>query len=495
MTRVLALSLCLLLLASCRGGGTSVVLSSLNRSDKIQLLCADLEFVTGNLFDLRTVLPLELCTTETTFAPEVEAQFLGAVTQTETGEAAVVSFTNAAILDTNRTVPGVTALRVGEQPTGIQISPVEPSYTYVSSFSPKSVQAIPTEALIDGASVLPTQQVRFDAGPTDIALHELAFAEAITNEEDQVTGATTMIVYRYVYAALPELGQIAQIPIITTPDDKHGELGTPVLLDLDTLDCDSVEPVQSPESTEDDYNRICPEDFEDRPGRFIKTVRTTETCVDGPFPGPNPIALAIDPGLEQGPEAEADDVLLVADANQPVIHRFSLSEDGADPIEPIVTGAPTLDVVVTPFVPASSDPSDQAATQRYLYAVSATDSSVLAVEYTEDPPGTPDDEKTFGAVLPVLAGVSPRANEENVESRNRVRSAFSSVRAIEVISPFYELEADPGTGGVRVPEEDICDSSDDEAFAAAQNAMDAARCLYALASHFAIRLSVTAEPD
>ena len=166
MKRFVVIASCALVLASCKGGANNVVLSSLDRSAKIQLLCADLELITGNLFDLRQVLPAELCVSETTFAPEVEAQFLGAVTQTQTGEVAVVSFTRSAILDTNRTVPGVTALRVGEQPTGIQISPFEPTYTYVSSFSPKSVQAIPTEAVITGDSASPTQQVRLDRKST-----------------------------------------------------------------------------------------------------------------------------------------------------------------------------------------------------------------------------------------------------------------------------------------------------------------------------------------
>jgi len=470
MIRFVAVGLCALVLASCRGNAANVVLASLSRSAKIQLLCADLELQTSNRYELREVLPLKLCSTQTVFAPEIDAQFLGAVTQTQTGEVAIANFTSSLILDTNRTIPGVTALRVGEQPTGIQISPSEPSYTYVSSFSPKSVQAIPTEAIIEGASSSPTQQVRFDAGPTDLALHELALAEAITDLEGQVIGATSTIFYRYVYAAIPELGQIAQIPIIKSADSKHGELGTPQFLQLDTYDCDSITLVPSPASTEDDYHRICPEDFQSREGRFIKTVETTETCIDGAVPGPNPIALAIDPGLVQGAGAATDDVLLVADANQPVIHRFRLSESGATPMAPIATGTPTVDVDVTPLVPTTSDPDDQAATERYLYAVSGADSSVIAINYTEDPPGTPDDQKEFGSVLPVVAGVSPRANEENVESRNRVRSAFSNVRAIEVISPFYDLEADPDAGGLRVPEEDICTSDDSEAFGLAQNA-------------------------
>jgi hypothetical protein len=472
MTRLLIVCIGALLVASCRGGAESVVLAALNRSDKIQLLCADIERVQGNLYRVEEVLPLDLCDATRTFAPGVEPQFLGAVTQTQSGEVAVVSFTNSLILDTNITVPGVTAFRVGEQPTAIQISPIEPSYTYVSSFSPKAVQAVPTDALIDGESDLPQQQIRFDAGPTDLALYELAFATPI-EEDGAITGAKSDIVYRYLYAAIPELGQIAQIPVeIRTTDEgerKHGALGTPQFFALDTYDCASATLVPSPASTPDDYLRICPEQTEEQAGRFIKTVRTTATCVDGEMVGPRPVALAFDAGLEQGVAGLSDEVLLVADANQPVIHRFSLSASGATPIEPIVTGTPTIDLAVTPFVPASSDPTDLAATERYLYAVSAADSSIVTIDYTADPPGTPDDQRKFGAVLPVIAGQSPRANEENVESRNRVRSGFSNVRSIEVVAPFYDLEEDPETGGARVPEGEPCERTDDEAFALAQN--------------------------
>jgi hypothetical protein len=467
MIRLMMVGLCTLVLTSCRGNANNVVLSSLDRSAKLQFLCADLDLITGNLFDLRQILPTGLCTQETIFAPEVEAQFMSAVTQTQTGEVAVVSYTTSAILDTNRTIPGVTALRVGEQPTGIQISPDEPSYTYVSSFSPKSVQAIPTEAVITGESLFPGQQVRFDAGPTDLALYERASFERITDSEDRVTGAKSTVEYRYLYAAIPELGKIAEIEVGIIKDDvngdRHGILGTPKLLDLPDADCASVTQVTSPASTPDDYHRICPEDLPDLdvPGRFIKTVNTNETCVDGAVPGARPVALAIDPGLVGGDGIGLlDEYLLVADANQPVIHRFKLTRDGAEFEDTIVTGTPTLDVDVTPFVPATSDPSDLAATQRYLYAVSATDSSVLAVDYTKD---TPD----FGAVLPIIAGITARANEENVESRNRSRFGFANVRSIEVVSPFYELEVDADSATVAA--DALCSPTDGDAFAQAQN--------------------------
>ena len=204
MTRVAALIACALLLASCRGSGTNVVLSRLERSEKIQLGCANVEQLTGNLYELRPngIFPLALCDEDTNFASSVDAQSLGSVTQIESGTVAVVNFSNSAIFDTNRTVPGVTALRVGEQPTGIQISPVDARYTYVSSFSPKSVQAISTREVITGTPVSP------DGDDEDLLRGALAGAEA----SEAAAGATDPA------AAPPELPPPEPPPELPPPE-------------------------------------------------------------------------------------------------------------------------------------------------------------------------------------------------------------------------------------------------------------------------------------
>jgi len=468
MTRafVISLAACALLVSSCRSGANNIVLSSLKRSAKLQFLCADIEVISGNQFIVNALLPLALCDGESNLDPQIDPQFLGAVTQIESGEVAVVNFTRGIIANTSPTIPGVTAVTVDEQPTGIQISPFQPDYTFLTSFSAKSLQAIPTKALVQGSTDLPTPEPqRFDAGPTDLALHESVL---ITNDDGQVTGAETSVDYRYLYVAIPELGALAQVEVTTDETTGALTLGEPILLPLDIVGC-PVTQIPPPASDGNDYNRICPQDLIDPnnpDSRVIKTVTTTRPCFEGPTAGPRPVALTIDRGVEQGAASQSgsgddsDDVLLVADANQPLIHRFALGPDGATRLDPIITGTPTSEIDVTPLVPASSAGDDQAATQRYLYAVSAIDSSLLVVNYTEDPAGTPEEDQTFGAVLPVLAGVSARANEENVESRDRVRFAFSNVRAIEVVTPSYELEDDPNGPGMQVPLADICESAE-----------------------------------
>ncbi len=483
MTRFTAIFACALLLASCRNATNNVILASLSRSEEINLLCAEIEQVTGNTYRLYETLPLELCGEDVTVAPDPDApdaepQSLGAVTQTESGTVAVVNFSNGAIFDTSRTVPGVTALRVGEQPTAIQISPIDSRYTYVTSYSPKSLQAISTREVITGSPVPPdydadgepdgpileAQQLRFDAGLVALALHE--FGEVTTQEANgEVVSFTTDIQYRYLYAAIPELGQVVQVQVTIDQETGRQTFGAITTIQLPTYACDTVTPVAPPASDVDDYNRICPENFESvGQGRYIKNVSTTLPCTDGPGTGPMPVALTVDKG---NPENELDDVLLVADANQPVIHRFGVWLNGATPQAPIVTLTPTTEVEVTPFVPATSARDDTAATDRYLYAVGALDSSVLAIEYT---PGSAD----FGAVLPVVAGQSPRANEENIESRNRVRSGFSNVRAIEVVTPSYVVEELVPGGGLFIPEgnpeSSICNPNDPDASSLAQNA-------------------------
>ncbi|MDH3624035.1 MAG: hypothetical protein OEQ49_09175 [Myxococcales bacterium] len=455
MIRWATCCLCACLIAACSRGGTQVVLPALDRSAKIQLFCADLEEISAVDFEVRALLPLDVCGLETTeFAADFTPFRLGAVTQIQSGEVAAINFSARAVFDTNEAVPGFTAFQVGEQPTGIQISPFDPTFTYVSSFSSRTVQSYPTQRILtsdDDPNLPANDEVDLQAGPTDLALYELVGDATIGSDDGGLVNGVILgaISYRWLYAPIPDLGVVAQIEVL---DFETGELGEPTFLELETATCDTTNPVPPPASTSADYHRICPEEE-----RFIKSVQTTTPCVDDPEEGPRPVAVSVDYG-DSNPLV-GDDVLLVSDANQPIIHRFRLeNENGATTtLDPIVTDTPTTALAITPPVPASFN--NETATQRYLYAISATDGSVLVVDYTTDSPD-------FGAVLPVIAGISARANQENVESRNRVRSLFANARAIEVITPDYQLtDGEPPA----VPLDDLCEPLDSNEVAQARN--------------------------
>src|SRR5690606_15206488 len=115
-------------------------------------------------------------------------------------------------------------------------------------------------------------------------------------------------------------------------------------------------------------------------------------------------------------------VMLVADANLPIIHLLVLDAAGADALAlaPLSPSVPTEQVVVTPAVPATT--GQRSATQRYLYAIDATDNSVLAMDYT-------DGSLNFGAVLPVNTG-------HTANDRVAMRAGAGRLR---VIAPSYSV--------------------------------------------------------
>ncbi len=458
-------ALCFLTLGACSNSGSSATLASLERSGKLALFCAEVQEAdtsSNQAFDvvLEGFLPLAACAIEPENEGDVgvedEAHLLGATTQTETGEVAAVDFTRAVILNTNQTVPGATYFAVGEQPTGLQISRFDPTFAYVSSSTSRTVEAVPTDELLlltaqtVDSPLVPVEQ-GFADGPADLALYEqvsclgLAGCSGAEKLEDIAIDA------RWLYVALPELGQIAQVQV-TGEVGQQQKLEAASFFTLPTQTCETLTMVPAEPSTlENSYVRVCPTK------RVVKTVQTTLRCTDGPLDGPRPASLTVDYGQ---PDDDDDDYLLVADANQPVIHRFKLGLGGIEAeLAPIPSGTPTLQTSVTPLVPEKYEDYEQPnqaveAIKRYLYAIDKVDGSILAISY--DSPDSPE----FGAVLPVLSGVTSRANEESVESRDRIRFSPSEVLAIEVITPFYDLE--PSDAGPNEFLTSLCDPNDEE---------------------------------
>ena len=324
------------------------------------------------------------------------------VIQSLGGELGTVDLDSIDVLDANPTVPGFTFLTVGEQPTGIVVNQDAPDYVYVASFGARTVQAIETNAILNGtkSSTLGDPALSLPEGPIDLV--------------GSPDGA-------FLYTALSTTGVIQEIAV----SDDMLSLGS-------TLSLPAAPAQVAPATMIDEYHRTCP------PADPLEvSAPQLPTPVTGdPLPG----RLRLD--TSQG-------VLLVADRGQPAVHRFSLTAGGATALPSVGVGVPVTDVVATPSVPQTAD--DNEATHRYLYAIDATDGSVLVADYTDGSP-------TFGAVLPVAADAwrasdATTANLRSGFARDRITFGNASAISLEVISPEY----DPDTIAA-----DLCDPTDEE---------------------------------
>ncbi len=414
-----ALVLALLAAAGCNRGNTPPTPSSFDLPEDVSFGC-----VRNDDGDVVTFVPLEECRAHNIDDATDDEDFslIMFVTQVATGEVAAVDLRTNRSLDSSPLVPGFTYVQVGEIPSGIEtIEPSEgwptaghPSVTYVSAFASRTIESLDTARLHPEAT--PTD---FDPGTTDIE----PFPESVVQLDEgptdlvfvPVTGDPATL--GYLFAPMPSSGTIAQVRVLA--DGTLDTTVTPFVLDPDPgaalgpSVADEVDP----------YQRICPLDrtFQDATAA-VSPAGTATTA--------QPVKLEVD-------RTSNPPVLLVADEASPVIHRFEVGAAGATPLQGLAVGAPTLDVVTTPFVAASlADPID-ARTVRYLYAVDATDGSILAVDYT---PGSP----TFGAVLAVNVGTS---RPDRIAYRE-------PARALEVIEPEL-LQDEPDMLG-------LCDPSDAE---------------------------------
>ena len=433
IARVTCLALCFAVLVStgCARRSTSIDIVNLQSPADLAFACVKTTRSTRNDIILADELvPLERCDLhnrdeddedfpddDPCFAPDSEPEVAGQEVDCElqalltelfagtVGGLNVTAFGNQAG-DLSIRIPAVTFLRVGERPSGIAIWDQDSRYAWVSNFGTRDIQVISTKTVLNlqdspgveafppANTILPVSQ-----GPTDIVISP--------------TG-------HYLYSSLQEAGTIVEIAIDPLAEETQGSdkfLDTGTELALTGTATQVAAPPIGP--TEDnDYFRYC------QPEREPLTLFVDPRDPVGETADPQPIELTIDP---------VENVLLVADKAKPLIHRFQLGTDSETPtpavaLDPINVGVPTLDVVVTPAVPetflAGTTPNTDA-TQRYLYAIDATDGSVLVVDYTEGSP-------TFGAVLPVYSGGTPT---------DRLDLGDGLATTLSVLTPDYPEDA------------------------------------------------------
>ncbi len=346
----------------------------------------DVGFVCYDTQD-RALVSLETCrgltgTTEDRYA------MTALVTQTASGEVGAVDLRTQQVLDADPRVPGFTFVRVGEFPTDILVSPTEPGVTYVASFGSRRVEYYATSRFRPdiAAPAIPFERegtVPLGFGPIDLAMAP--------------DGGS-------IFAALPRAGMIARIPV-------EADLTLSETFEMIALDPALGVPVAAPEEGSA-YQRVC------LSAGVVGTSANTRAAS-----GVRDLSIELSDTTRPVRLLVTGDQLLVADASRPVLHRFRIG-DTLEPLPPIATGVPLSDIAVTPEVPATSA-FDETATERFLYAIDATDQTVLAIDFLEGSP-------TFGAVLPVHVGDGPS---------DRIR-LLTDARTIAVVTPdFPEGEA------------------------------------------------------
>lgn len=328
------------------------------------------------------------------------------VTQKGRGEVAAVDLDGDEILDSDARVPGFTFVPVGEIPVDIVVPAGDPTRTYVADLGSMDVRVVPTDvfrSMMSATAPVGLASIPLASPPTDLAL-----------SPDE----------RRLFVALPDEGAIAEIDLTMVGDAMAP---APTLLALGT---EVPAPVPA-EPEETPYCKVCPSDRVSTddgpvlvPCREMLSAYPVEGGARQPFAPrepaaagmePRPTHMVVVPGHDDVPSR-----LLVADRALPVVHVINL-DDPAAAEPPIVVGVPTEQLAITPKVPATIDARE--ATEQFLYAIDATDGSVLVVRYDETDPSA-------SAVLPV----SVRGDADRLD-------LTSPARVIEVLTPGYAPDA------------------------------------------------------
>ena len=347
--------------SACAQDPQVVTPPTFDRPSRVAFFCYD--------SDARRLLALSECVN----LPEESPRGLTAlVSQSARGEIATVDLRTNVVLDADVRVPGFTFVRVGEVPTAIVVPPEDPSMTYIASFGSRRVQWEPTNRFrpdLEEAAGLEPGAVALPDGPVDL----------IASPDEQ-----------HLYAALPQRGTVIR------------------------LDMGMNRSLQQP-SAADEFALQLPDPLPPLPEPGVATTYRY-MCIDGELGSDEdqlqvpvlPMPPAMDEfdltvaarpvDLEFVVHSDGTSEILVADAALPVIHRLPVAADGTlSAAPPIQTGAPVRALAVTPPVPVdATDPNSPS--ERYLYAIDATDGSVMALDVT-DP-----NEGSFGTLLPVAVG-------------------------------------------------------------------------------------------
>ncbi|MDH5671737.1 MAG: hypothetical protein OEZ06_06280 [Myxococcales bacterium] len=364
----LLLLTCGLLWAGCGDDRPPSQAGSFNRPNRVALACVS----DG------AVVPLASCHTSESDNDD-ELVLYALVTQSERGEVAAVDTERInGILDARQDIPGFTFIPVGEVPIAIVVPPEHPEVTYVANYASRDVYVMRTATLLtldDGRNAA-LQKVSLRAA--DAPAEEVAQSPAdmvVTPAEDAL------------FVSLPEAAALLRLPIVRCggsdspcPDgvvdgmiDVEAMTQLPLSAPQDGPTDGAPQTLDEPES----YAMMCGY----APPNVARKASPRIVAGSNSEPRSRPGALSVDRGCDA--EGACTARLLVADEGLPFIHVIdpdaTLSSGGDAVVEAYAVGVPTRDVVASPRVPVGVE-SEADAETRYVYAIDATDGSVMVLQ-------------------------------------------------------------------------------------------------------------------
>lgn len=294
------------------------------------------------------------------------------VSQSSRGEVAAVDVVARHVIDNRPDIPGPTFLPAGEVPVAIAVAPDYPHTTYVANAGSRDISVLRTAALfkVQGAESFMKQRVPLQASAADAPA--VPFDMLVSPDQDAL------------FVSAADAGWIVRIPIKRCADKSD------TCEDAGMLDTGAIQRI----ALEDSWAKLPAEAFEaqptlDEPYRFTcpqstPLLPTRDAAISLPARSsdvgkPQPTGLALDAFCEAGSCTRR---LLVADRQQPIVHAIDLDRlaagDAAGAVlTPILTGAPTDRVSVTPRVPVDLEGSGET---QFVYAIDARDGSVLVAQ-------------------------------------------------------------------------------------------------------------------
>jgi hypothetical protein len=388
--------------------------TSFQRANRVAFVCVDL---TEPLGSDASLVPMDRCNPDPAGA-ETGYGLHALVLQSSRGEVAAVSVRAWRVLDSRNDIPGKTFAPSGAVPTAIAVAPDHPHVIYVASGGSRELSVMRTAATMVVSTTEPAtlQRVRLQLPDSDRA--DEPYDMTVAPDQDAL------------FVTSRSGGWLARVPIQRCAEgqsdcsdgliDEAGIVRIPLEESWAKLPAEAFEP-DAAASVEEPYRFVC----EATPP--LLSAPTTAPALPSPDADvgtPEPAGMALDAFCEAGGCTRR---LLIADAQQPIVHAIDIDKLTAEApgdavLTPILTGAPTDRVAVTPRVPVDIESDDET---QYVYAIDARDGTVIATQN--------------GRVLNV--SVDPTLRGDRLDLGPTVSTATVVAISLAVLTPNFDTRA------------------------------------------------------